>query len=253
MPDNGTTIGQRRTGVSIHLLTASGAVAGMIALQSVFSENIKAALLWLIACQILDGVDGPIARRFNVELHAPHIDGHVLDLVIDYVTCVVVPVVLLLNMNIIADDLAMTIAGLILITSALWFARTDQETDDVWFNGFPAMWNIVVPTFVLLDTPQRMTAVICVLLCASQMTTIKFPHLVRVRAFRRPTYTVTVLYFAILTWLSAVYPNGPEWAKGVFLIGPAYLSFVVVWRTWFADVKVFGQSITTPAIDGGHH
>lgn len=231
------------------MLTASGAVAGLIALQSVFDQNIRAALLWLIACQILDGIDGPIARRFDVELHAPHIDGHVLDLVIDYVTCVVVPVVLLLHMDIVAPDVSMAVSGLILITSALWFARTDQETEDVWFNGFPAMWNIVIPSFVLLDTHPRTAAFVCVLLCMSQMTTIKFPHLVRVRALRRPTYAVTVLYFAVFTWLSAVYPDGPEWAKAVILVGPAYLAFVVVWRTWFPNLTILGQSITSPASD----
>lgn len=205
--------------------------------------------MWLIACQILDGIDGPIARRFDVELHAPHIDGHVLDLVIDYVTCVVVPVVLLLHMDLVAHNVAMAIAGLILITSALWFARTDQETEDVWFNGFPAMWNIVIPSFVLLDTRERTAALICVVLCICQLTTIKFPHLVRVRALRRPTYLVTALYFAVFTWLSAVYPDGPEWAKAVILVGPVYLAFVVAWRTWFPGTSILGQSITSPAND----
>lgn len=249
MPDSETSLSQRRRGFSIHLLTASGAVAGLVALQSVFNESIRAALLWLIACQILDGIDGPMARRFDVELHAPHIDGHVLDLVIDYVTCVVVPVVLLLNMQIIPQELSMTVAGSILITSALWFARTDQETEDVWFNGFPAMWNIVVPSFVLLNTSQRVAAIICVMLCITQMTTVKFPHLLRVRALRRPTYAVTVLYFSVFTWLSAVYPNGPEWAKSIILIGPVYLAGLVVWRTWFPTVILFGQSINPRAID----
>lgn len=253
MSDAETSLSQRRKGLGIHLLTASGAVAGLVALQSVFNDNIRGALLWLIVCQILDGIDGPIARRFNVELHAPHIDGHVLDLVIDYVTCVVVPVVLLLNMDVVPRDISMTVAGLILITSALWFARTDQETEDVWFNGFPAMWNIVVPSFVLLGTHPRTAAAICVILCACQMTTLKFPHLLRVRALRRPTYTVTVLYFCVFTWLSAIYPNGPEWAKSVLLVGPLYLTGLVVWRTWFPSALIAGQSIRARAIDAEHH
>lgn len=253
MSDTQSSLSQRRKGFSIHLLTASGAVAGLIALQSVFNENIKAALLWLIACQVLDGIDGPMARRFNVELHAPHIDGHVLDLVIDYVTCVVVPVVLLLNLRILPHDLSMTIAGLILITSALWFARTDQETEDAWFNGFPAMWNIVIPSFVLLGTQQNTAAIICILLCATQMTTIKFPHLLRVHAMRRLTYSITFLYFAVFTWLSANYPNGPDWARTLFLMGPIYLTVLVVWRTWFVSARIFGQSINSQAIDAEHH
>ncbi len=244
MTETSTSQSQRRAGFGIHILTATGAVAGLIALQSVVDGHIRPALLWLIACQILDGIDGPIARKFNVELHAPHIDGHVLDLVIDYVTCVVVPTVLLVRVDVVEPRLSMTIAGLVLMTSALWFARIDQETEDVWFNGFPAMWNIVIPSFIILGTHQRTAALICVLFCASQLTNIKFPHLVRVRALRIPTYIATTTYFAVFAWLSATYPNGPRWAKDVILIGPAYLAFVVIWRTWFPNKKLFGASIT---------
>lgn len=244
MPDSPTTQSQRRTGFGIHILTASGAVAGLIALQSVADGHIRTALLWLIVCQILDGIDGPIARKFKVELHAPNIDGHALDLVIDYVTCVVVPTVLLLKVDVVEPRISMLIAGLILMSSALWFARTDQETHDIWFNGFPAMWNIVIPSFVILETTQTTAAVITVIFCLAQLTNIKFPHLVRVRALRVPTYIATAIYFSTFTWLSATYPNGPQWAKDVILIGPIYLAVVVVWRTWFSTKRLFGRSIT---------
>jgi phosphatidylcholine synthase len=213
-------------------------------LQSVIDGHIRAALLWLIVCQILDGIDGPIARKFDVSLHAPHIDGHVLDLVIDYVTCVVVPTVLLIRMDVVESRLTMTISGLILITSALWFARTDQETEDVWFNGFPAMWNIVIPTFILLGTSQRYAAMICIVFCIAQLTMVKFPHLVRVRALRPATYTATVIYFGAFILLSAQYPNGPQWAQNIILVGPIYLVAIVVWRTFLPHRKILGLSIT---------
>jgi len=244
VPNTETSQSQRRTGFSIHVLTASGALAGLVALQSVIDGHIRAALLWLIVCQILDGIDGPIARRFDVSLHAPHIDGHVLDLVIDYVTCVVVPTVLLIRMDVVEPRVTMTISGLILITSALWFARTDQETEDVWFNGFPAMWNIVIPTFILLGTSQRYAAMICIVFCIAQLTMVKFPHLVRVQALRPATYTATVIYFGAFILLSARYPDGPQWAQNIILVCPIYLVAIVVWRTFFPHRKILGLSIT---------
>jgi phosphatidylcholine synthase len=195
-------------------------------------------------CQVLDGIDGPIARKFDVSLHAPHIDGHVLDLVIDYVTCVVVPTVLLIRMDVVEPRFTMAISGLILMTSALWFARTDQETEDVWFNGFPAVWNIVIPTFILLETSQRYAAIICVLFSVAQLTRVKFPHLVRVRAFRPATYTATVIYFGAFILLSAQYPNGPQWARNIILVGPVYLVAIVAWRTFVPHRKILGLSIT---------
>ena len=147
-------------------------------------------------------------------------------------------------MDVVEPRFTMAIAGLILMTSALWFARTDQETEDVWFNGFPAVWNIVIPTFILLETSLSYAAIICVLFSVAQLTRVKFPHLVRVRAFRPATYTATVIYFGSFILLSAQYPNGPQWARNIILLGPVYLVAIVVWRTFFSHRQILGLSIT---------
>ena len=145
----------RRAGYVIHVMTAMGAVAGLIALQAVIDGHLRAALLWLIACQILDGLDGPIARRLDVRIHAARIDGHILDLVVDYLTCVVVPIALLVRLGLLPKHYEVLVAGAIFLSSALWFARTDLETEDHWFNGFPAVWNLAVPTFLILDASEK--------------------------------------------------------------------------------------------------
>lgn len=235
---------RRFTGMAIHALTASGAVAGLLGLQAVINGHVRAALLWLIVCQVLDGLDGPIARRFDVVTHAPHINGHVLDLVVDFVACVVVPVAFMIRMNLLPDGWQIWIAGLIIFTSALWFARCDQETADNWFNGFPATWNIVVPSFLILETSRALAVVISIALCALQLTTVKFPHVVRVQAMRPVTLTVSVIYLAALTYLSAIYPNGPAWAYIVLMVAPVYFALLVIWRTWLPDRRWFGLSLT---------
>ena len=109
----------RRAGYVLHVMTASGAAAGLIALQAIFDGRWRAALLWLIFCQVLDGLDGPIARKLDVTIHAGRIDGHILDLVVDYVTCVVVPIALLARLELLPHKYEILIAGGILLTSAL--------------------------------------------------------------------------------------------------------------------------------------
>lgn len=243
MTDVASTPSQRRTGFTVHLLTASGVIAGFLALQSVVSGHVRAALVWLIITIFLDGIDGPIARRFDVKVHAPHIDGHVLDLVIDYVTCVVVPVALMIHVDVVPEPASIPIAALILVSSALWFARTDQETDDAWFNGFPAMWSIVIPAFVILGTSQVRAAVLSVVFSILQLSNVKFPHIVRVRAMRKATYTAAALYFAAFCVMCADFPRTAGWAREVLLVGPMYLFAIVVWRTWFPRRIVLGRSI----------
>ena len=228
----------RRAGYVIHLMTASGAVAGLLALQAVFDDRWRAALLWLIACQVLDGLDGPIARRFDVTIHAPLIDGHVLDLVVDYVTCVVVPVALLARLELLPAHYETLIAGAIFLSSALWFARTDQETEDHWFNGFPAVWNLVVPTFLIFGSSSKVVIVASLVLCASQLTNFKIPHLVRVVEFRKITLPLTVVYLVDLTILSWQYSDStgshPTLVEKFILLGfPLYIAAISTWRTWF--------------------
>ena len=154
----------KRAGYVLHVLTASGAAAGLVALQAIFNGQWRQALLWLIVCQVLDGLDGPIARKIDVTIHAPRIDGHILDLVVDYLTCVVVPVALLARLELLPLNFEVWVAGAIFITSALWFARIDQETDDHWFNGFPAVWNLAVPSFLILDASPMVVMIISVIL-----------------------------------------------------------------------------------------
>jgi len=229
----------RRAGYVLHVMTASGATAGLIALQAIFDSRWRDALLWLIFCQVLDGLDGPIARKLDVTIHAWRIDGHVLDLVVDYVTCVVVPIALLARLELLPQNYETWVAGGILLTSALWFARTDQETHDHWFNGFPAAWNIVVPTFLILDLSAREVLVASVVLAVIQLTNVKLPHLVRVIDFRKVTLPLTVIYLVNLTLLSWNYSdqNGsnPNLIQRIILLGfPAYLAVLSIWRTWFS-------------------
>jgi len=238
MSSNLSDTTSRRAGYVIHVMTASGAVAGLLALQAVFDDRWRAALLWLIVCQVLDGLDGPIARKFDVTIHAPIIDGHVLDLVVDYVTCVVVPVALLARLELLPNHSETLVAGTIFLTSALWFARTDQETEDHWFNGFPAVWNLVVPTFLIFGSSPKVVMIVSLVLCATQLTRIKIPHLVRVTSFRKITLPLTVVYLVDLSILSWQYSDKtgshPSLFEKYILLGfPLYIAALSIWRTWF--------------------
>ena len=56
----------RLKALSVHLLTASGAVLSMLAMLAAVEENWSLMFLWLVVALIVDGIDGPLARRFDV-------------------------------------------------------------------------------------------------------------------------------------------------------------------------------------------
>ena len=229
-------------------MTASGAVAGLLALQAVIDNNIRGALIWLVVCQVLDGLDGPIARRIDVVIHAPRVDGYVLDLIVDYLTCVVVPVALLVRLELLPSEFQTLIAGLILLMSALWFARTDIETEDHWFNGFPAVWNLAVPTYLVLDLSENTVAIVTLVLCFSQLTMLKFPHIVRVSTLRFITLPFGTLYIATLFYLSWSYSNeiGIKESMAseiIMILFPIYIAAISLWRTMQSDAEESAEVI----------
>lgn len=233
----------RNASYVLHVFTASGAVVGLLALQAVIDGRVRDALVWLVVALLLDGLDGPIARKLDVVLHAPRLNGVMLDLVVDYVTYVVVPVVFLWNLELLPNNLEFLVGGAILLFSAIWFARIDQKTSDSWFNGFPAVWNLVVHTFILLGSTQFEVALFSIILLILQMTSIKFVHPVRVKALRSLTVTLTIFYFATFAYLSWNYPtsageNMPLIAKVILLGVPIYVALLAVWRTWFSNIRI---------------
>ena len=219
-------------GYLIHSVTAFGAIAGLISLEEFINGNFRSGLLWLIICQLIDGFDGPIARKIDIHIHATKFDGHILDLVVDYVTCVVVPVVMLVRLDLLTGNSALIYAGLIIFTGALWFARTDQETEDHWFNGFPAAWNLAIPTFIILGTRERYIEIIIVLLSILSLTKLKFPHLVKVEYLRPITWSLAVIYFVALTALSIQFPTGESALKPILVIFPIYIFGISIIHSW---------------------
>ena len=219
-------------GYLVHSVTAFGAIAGIISLEQFINGNYQNGLLWLIICQLIDGFDGPIARKIDIHIHATKFDGHILDLVVDYVTCVIVPVVMFIKLELLTGNWSFFYAGLIIFTGALWFARTDQETEDHWFNGFPAAWNLAIPTFLILGTRESYVILIIVLLSFLSLTKLKFPHLVKVEYLRPITWTLAVIYFVALTALSVQYPNGPDSAKPILVLFPLYIFGISILHTW---------------------
>jgi len=74
--------------LSVHLLTATGAVFAMLAMLAAVDGKWAIMFVWLVVAFGVDGIDGPLARKYDVKQYAPQFDGVLLDLIIDYLTYV---------------------------------------------------------------------------------------------------------------------------------------------------------------------
>ena len=227
----------------VHCVTASGAICGMFGLIAVADNQPREAVLWLAVAMVLDGIDGPAARAWAVRESVPRIDGYVLDLIVDFVTCIVIPVLFLHQFGMLPDGWSLYLGAFILFMSALWMSRTDQMTSDHFFNGFPCEWNMIVPTLYLLHARPWFTAAGCVVLALTQLTNIKFAHPMQVRRFRPLTVTVTVLWLVSMLWLTAESPDDqPALGTALIIACPLYILGLGVWRTFNGSTDVEAEA-----------
>lgn len=215
----------------VHCFTALGAVCGMFGLIAVADGQPKEAIVWLAVAMVLDGVDGPVARAWSVRENVPRIDGYTLDLIVDFVTCIVIPVLFLHRFGMLPAGASLTIGAFVLFMSALWMSRTDQMSDDKFFNGFPGEWNMIVPTLYLLDTPPVATALICVALSLTQLTNWKFVHPMQVQRFRPVTVAVTIAWLVIMVAMTYDLPGHNQVGEWLLAACPLYILGVGAWRT----------------------
>lgn len=209
---------------TIHLLTLSGICVGMVGLVAVMDGSPRLAVGLLLLAMVIDGLDGPLARRADIRRVLPQFDGETLDIAIDYVTCVIVPAAFAWQFGLVPRSaIGVVTIGVLVATSALWFARTDMMTPDKWFRGFPAAWNMVIPTLWLVDAGTAVVVVALVVLSVLQLTDIEFAHPVQVDRWRAENLAAMTSWTAALLMGTLAWPETARWTQIALVIGPAWI------------------------------
>jgi phosphatidylcholine synthase len=201
----------KAAGFSVHLFTASGGAVAVLALYAAIERHFAVCFAWLGLALFIDGVDGTLARAAKVHETAATIDGVVLDLVIDFLTYVLVPVVALWRSDLMPTEASFWIGLVVTIASALYFADTRMKTDDLWFRGFPATWNILVLYLFVLRPPWPVSAAVLLAAAGLMFAPIVFVHPLRVVRLRALTIAMTIAWFTFAAL--AIFDNltPPAW------------------------------------------
>lgn len=195
------TRGQRLAAWGVHLFSATGVALAILAWSAIDRHLWTQAMLWLLLALLVDGIDGTLARAAHVKTRAPRIDGDSLDLVIDYLNYVFLPVVFMLEARHLPGDWALALAAAILISSLYVFARRDMKTDDGYFRGFPALWNIVAFYFYVAPTPPLLAAAVVVVLVVMTFAPIHVVHPFRARDFGKWLPLLAIFWAAVTACL----------------------------------------------------
>ena len=132
--------------------------------------------LWLVVALFVDGIDGPLARRYEVKTNWPTYDGVLLDLIIDYLTYVFIPAYALFKSGLLPGWTGWIAIIVIVYGSVIYFADTRMKTKDSSFAGFPACWNMVVLVLFALKPKFWVILALVVALTVAMFTNLKFIH-----------------------------------------------------------------------------
>jgi phosphatidylcholine synthase len=210
----------------VHILTACGAALALLALIAATRDAWPLMFILLGLALFVDGIDGPLARRFKVAETLPRWSGDVLDLVVDFTTYVFVPAYAIAASRLMPDALAIAAGIAVAITGALYFADRDMKTVDNHFRGFPAVWNLIAFYLLLLRPEPWLAAVTVALFAVLTFVPVRFVHPFRVRRLRWLTVALLALW-GVLALAAIVQGLHPEfWIAAALCLVAGY--FLVI-------------------------
>ena len=207
-----------------HAFTATGAVFAFLALLAAVESRWAEMFGWLVVAFIVDGVDGALARRTDVVNNAPIIDGSLLDLVIDFLTYVFIPVFALLRAGLLEGMPGLVAAGVVVFASSLYFADTRMKTPDKSFSGFPAAWNMFALVVFTTELSSRVMLPVVAVLTVAMFVQVKFVHPVRTVRWRTVSLPVAVVWTLVAGWAALSDFAVPAWASALLLATSLYLA-----------------------------
>jgi len=211
--------------LSVHLLTATGAVFAMLAMLAAADAKWDLMFLWLVVAFAVDGIDGPLARKYHVKQYAGEFDGVLLDLIIDYLTYVFIPAFALFKSGLFEGWTGWFVIIVITFASAMYFADTRMKTKDNSFSGFPGCWNMVAIVMFALHPNFWVILALVTALAIAMFLPLKFVHPVRTERWKSVTLPMALAWTFFAGWAAWVDFHPQSWASWGLIVTSVYLLF----------------------------
>ena len=214
----------------VHAYTGAGAVLAFLAAQAAIARDFRMAFIWLFVAVLVDSTDGVMARAARVHERLPRFPGHKLDDLVDYLTFVFVPAIIVLQATLVPPPLTLPVVAAMLLSSLFGFVSEDAKTEDHFFTGFPSYWNIVVLYLVVLALSPILNAAILLALSALVFVRIGYVYPTRTTTARSLTVILGLVWSVMMMVLILQLPAPQRSLAWVSLFFPVYytgLSFVL--------------------------
>jgi phosphatidylcholine synthase len=219
----------RLKAVAVHLYTASGVVLALLILAAAFDGRVQTALWLMLATLIIDSTDGLLARKFRVSEALPLFDGAMLDNIVDYITYVFAPVMLLWSAGFLPEGtLGLAVAAVPLLASSYQFCHVDAKTDDHFFLGFPSYFNVLAFYVIVFSAGPTVASALILVCSALVFVPLRYVYPTRTQAFRRLSLLLTTLWLVSYAVILVQFPE-PH---------PLILGFSVAYLVYYFSLSI---------------
>lgn len=246
------TWSQKAAAWGVHAFTASGIVAGFWGIVSVANGDFFMAFAMLFLTVIIDGVDGTFARIFKVTEVLPNVSGKTMDYVIDFFTYAIVPAFIVYEATqggipidaggsyLIPESLRIWAAAIILLISTLYYGKEGMVSRDLYFVGFPVLWNLVAfYLYYVTNLPPMGNFIMVLIFAILHFVPIKYLYPSRTKKFMKMNILNTILFlvsnFALLVLIEWEYnqPTALIIARTASILSLLYFGILSIYHTWF--------------------
>ncbi|MBB4007979.1 phosphatidylcholine synthase [Allorhizobium taibaishanense] len=208
---------------SVHILTASGSFLAFLGVVAAAEHRFVDMFWWLGLALAVDGIDGPIARKVKVKEVLPNWSGDTLDNIIDYVTYVLLPAFALYQSGMIGQPWSFVAAGMIVVSSAIYYADMGMKTDEYFFSGFPVVWNMIVFTLFVIHASATTAMIVVGVSVLLTFLPINFLHPVRVKRLRPLNLAIFFLWCGLGGAALLMHFSTPAFVTIPFIVTGIYL------------------------------
>jgi phosphatidylcholine synthase len=250
----------------VHLYTALGLVcaAGMAVLIVNGDRAGFRDVFWLMfLATFIDATDGTLARLVRIKVVLPGFDGRKLDELVDYLTFVALPLLLIWRAHLLPAGTELFLL-LPLLAGAYGFCQAEAKTADGHFLGFPSYWNLVAfYLYVLQPLPGWLSLGLVIVPAVFTFVPSVYLYPSQKGLLNRLSCVLGVPWAVLLAVVLWRMPDDPGTQDGptrelalwsltypIFYLGVSWVVTLLRWRRKLARARARGREAEEQSADG---
>ncbi len=248
MQDGKTTFTtlERALAWSVHIFTATGIVFALLAIIAISNHNFIWAMYWLIIAFVIDGVDGTLARKFRTKEVLPYMEGKNIDFVIDFATYAIIPAYFFYEAFWLVDGVKYYVlpetewvrffaVSVLLLVSAVYYGKEPMVSKDMYFIGFPVMWNAVIYfVFFILKLDPWINFSLIMIFSILHFVPLKWAYPSQNKNNQKLNLIFGAVFLISNAFILFYFPDEPLWLR---LVSGSYLPFILGYTLWVSFKK----------------